>query len=323
MNYYIPGKNETPLIYAVKNNKIDIVKYLVENGVLIDITDDKNKTALDYACVYKRHKCNLDVIKYLLDHGASITSCKRNALVYSIWGNIEVLKLFLEYATKEQLNYKNKTETPLYRAAYLRKYDHLKMLISHGADVNITGPHNETVLSYLCCKYRPQDTEIIKYMLDHGADVNVKNIEGYSPLMRICDVLNGGTLVFKLLMEHSAKFTETKYGRTELMCACDRNNFDIAKILIEDYKVPVNKMDKSGKTALMHINSLYIYYFNSYSSLEYYKLGYANLLELIKLLLKNGAKTYMDIAFDNSEHTKNYINKIFSDKTPDDILELL
>ena len=39
----------TPLMFAARYNKVDILKYLLENGADKTIKDDKGKTALKYA----------------------------------------------------------------------------------------------------------------------------------------------------------------------------------------------------------------------------------------------------------------------------------
>ena len=52
-----PGEFEqTPLHLAVINGNIDIVELLVENGADVELVDEKNQNALDYAIDEKNEK---------------------------------------------------------------------------------------------------------------------------------------------------------------------------------------------------------------------------------------------------------------------------
>lgn len=70
------------LHYSVTNNKIDFVKYIVENKIVdIDNYGFANVTPLHVACYYKR----IEIIKYLMEKGANHTiksKQKLNALDY-------------------------------------------------------------------------------------------------------------------------------------------------------------------------------------------------------------------------------------------------
>lgn len=56
-----------------------------------------------------------------------------------------------------------------------------KLLIEHGADVNVKTVRGETPLHKIACG---ANTEICKLLLEHGADVNVKDKYYNTPLYR-------------------------------------------------------------------------------------------------------------------------------------------
>ena len=64
------------LIWAVWSKNLDIIKYLVEQGATINNTGDY---PLSYASLHGK----LDIVKYLVEHGADIPSNNNEALKYA------------------------------------------------------------------------------------------------------------------------------------------------------------------------------------------------------------------------------------------------
>jgi ankyrin repeat protein len=252
MNYFMPcpglsNRLETPLIYAIKENKVEIAKYIIDNCLDIDIVDSKDRTALDHAC-----ECNnLELVKYLLDHGAKVSSFRRNALVTAVTSNIEILKLLLNH-DRGGVDQKYKSDTPVFRAIYCRKYEHLKLLLEHGANPNAKNFLNDTPLQYMCFRYNGYDYDIVKCLLDHGADPNTTDVCGRPAISHYARYSN--IKMFRLLLNYNAKLKRDQFDQTVLMYACERNNLEVVKILVEELKVDVNEEDSYGKTALMYIN---------------------------------------------------------------------
>jgi len=55
-------------LYHVKNGSVDIVKYLVENGVDVNTDTIFGETPLFYTCRGR----NVATVKYLIEHGADV-----------------------------------------------------------------------------------------------------------------------------------------------------------------------------------------------------------------------------------------------------------
>ncbi|WP_054849042.1 ankyrin repeat domain-containing protein [Vulcanisaeta sp. JCM 14467] len=68
VNVKDPTYGMTPLHYAVLGNRLDIVKYLIENGADINARDNTGKTPLHFAA----KNGYLDIVKYLIENKADI-----------------------------------------------------------------------------------------------------------------------------------------------------------------------------------------------------------------------------------------------------------
>jgi ankyrin repeat protein len=398
MNYFMPCVGSdlpiyyvTPLIFAIKLGRIEIVKYLVENGVDIEIIDLRNKTALDHACISN----NLEIVKYLLDRGAKIKSLKRDALKSFPLekGRTDLVKLLLEYSLMYSdllneckhsllLNYaicdkrldlikeliKNgadpnnkliRNRTPLmhicdvydqnsdsssnsdpnsnynsYRdiikylldnGAYMDRYcgkgergadplmyacikgniDLVKIFIENGVDPN-SKSMGMTPLLYLCRYGRRNVNDIIMYLLDHGADVNIRSSSNHDSLMYAC--IHGKVNLVRILASYSPVFNK-KDGRNMLMYACGSLNFELIKMLVEEYKMDINDRDDKGRTAIMHI------YYYTYETTTQHNTPYM----ILKYLLEQNADPFVKdnygrdlIGYIKAEHG-GHINKCVED----------
>jgi ankyrin repeat protein len=115
------------LIINAHNNNIGIVKYLIENGVDINIKGKfTGKTALMFAAQIG----SLNMVKYLVEHGADINLQDLNG------------------------------DTALKIAAYYDKFEIIKYLVEHGANINT--PDNTGISTALSISLKP---EIRNYLL--------------------------------------------------------------------------------------------------------------------------------------------------------------
>jgi ankyrin repeat protein len=152
--------------------------------------------------------------------------------------------------------------------------DHIRRLISEGADVSATGgPVDYKPIEY------PEyysDPEILKLLIDNGADINTKANSGYTLLHSAAghDLITHSKLVsppsqvVALIIDYGADVNaKTKLGKTPLMVAARSTTPEIVTLLIEA-GADVNAKDNDGETPLM----------------------YASNPEIIKLLRAAGAK---------------------------------
>lgn len=102
----------TPLIYAVWNDDIEMVKLLVENGANTEIRDSHDKTALMYAAMNFGAEHNVEILEFLISKGANV-----NAMCSDPADNL-------------------KYQTALMFATISGDVDGVRALIKNGADVN-------------------------------------------------------------------------------------------------------------------------------------------------------------------------------------------
>ncbi|KAL6618511.1 ankyrin repeat-containing domain protein [Neocallimastix sp. 'constans'] len=141
--------SKTPLFISCKNGNIDIVKYLVKNGVDVNTDTIFGETPLFYKC----RGGNVVIVKYLIEHGADIN--KEN----------------------------NFGEIPLFISCEKGNVDIVKYLVEHGADVNKkndkadVNKKNNFGKIPLCISCENGNVDIIKYLVEHGTDMKKENDE--------------------------------------------------------------------------------------------------------------------------------------------------
>ena len=100
----------TPLFYAARKGRLEMVEFLLSRGARIDARDRAGSTPLFFCTARKR------VVKYLLLQGADVNI--RNGF----------------------------SSTPLHAAAQFAKADVVAMLLDYGAEINARNEYGETPL---------------------------------------------------------------------------------------------------------------------------------------------------------------------------------
>lgn len=108
----VDENGSTKLHNAVKNGKMDIVKFLVENGANINYMDRNKETPLSIAISYRK----MDIIGYLIENGADINAKNNvgNTLLHNTIMNydIDIMKYLVEKGA--DINAKNNAgKTPI------------------------------------------------------------------------------------------------------------------------------------------------------------------------------------------------------------------
>lgn len=120
----------TPLIHAVVDDKLNIIKLLVEKGADINIQDSVGYTALHYAS----QNFSLETLKILLDNGAKIDiqdvhgNTPLFRAVFNSKGRGEVINLLLEYGANKYIENKYGV-SPLKLSETIGNYDVKQFLV--------------------------------------------------------------------------------------------------------------------------------------------------------------------------------------------------
>jgi ankyrin repeat protein len=247
----------TPLLYAARENCLACVKVLLDNGADIDLPDPDGVSPLLLAIM----NSNWDLAKQLIEAGADVNQWDMygEAPLFTAVGlrnqvsggrasidplnetkGITIVRMLLERGANPDMqlffrpaNVRGATNTrgstPLIRAAANADLEVVKLLLEHGADVNLNMADRQTaVMAALAGRAsEKQALEIIGVLHDAGADVNVI-----------------------ALVNHR----EESRGGTALHYAVRKRYKEVIKKLAE-YGVDMNAKDQDGLTALDYTQS--------------------------------------------------------------------
>jgi len=173
-----------PLMLAAYKGDLREMERLIKNGADVHTRNDVNNTALHFAAGASPVSPT--------DHGSPA------AVAYLIRQGADV-------------NAQNNTRiTPLMDAVYNNNLESLKILLAHGADVNMVSKYNETALSAALLRtegradiYGNIYRAIASELLRHGADPNFKDFTGRT-LLQTAEKFHEDGLV-KELKTHGAR----------------------------------------------------------------------------------------------------------------------
>lgn len=167
---------ETPLIDAVLEGNLDLVKKLIAEGANVNEQDEWLETPLIRAIV---HSNDLPRVEALLaakarvdmqDHGGY------SALMFASEGDhYPIAQLLIDAGANVNLQDEGGS-TALMNASFGGYFPTVQALLAAGADVNIKNRDGDTALN------RSHTLAITKALLNAGADVNNQDYFGFTPL---------------------------------------------------------------------------------------------------------------------------------------------
>jgi ankyrin repeat protein len=225
------NSGQTPLMAALKNNKVQLVNFLLDNGADAKLVDKLSKTTLMYAIDGE---------------------------------NKELIELILK---RVDINFSNKSRTALmYACDKKSSASTIQLLLDNGADVNVyVGNNAFNIIMYnkhiiYDKKYYP----IFKIFIEKSNIVSSSFIEeSLNYLGDSCDYSHQDySELFNLLKLAINKGVDVntiheKSKRNFLMIAAANNNLEFTKFLI-DKGININATDKDKKTALHYSTSIKI-----------------------------------------------------------------
>jgi len=155
-SYTVHPYEFTPLINAVKNGRSAAVTLLLDKGADPTLADQDGSTPLHYLALSWNPEAMENTIPLLLEKGANIDA--RNKL----------------------------GRTPLMMTAYNNRGQKkaAAILLSHGADPNLTDNQDNTFLQQLVAGHSGKDsTHMIALLTKHGATLDLSNKKGRSALI--------------------------------------------------------------------------------------------------------------------------------------------
>jgi hypothetical protein len=163
----------TPLMIAIKNKDLEMVKLLVENGAeLGEVLDEKNKLKVT-PLIYSIAEDEFDIFKYLIDSGADVRL--QNPIYHGVvHRNKPMIKALLEKNIK--LDIEIKGVTPLMLATQLKDLEIMKMLIEREATLDYTVGESTPMMKIIQNNY----LEGMKLFLEKGYKLKREDLENLS-----------------------------------------------------------------------------------------------------------------------------------------------
>jgi ankyrin repeat protein len=152
----------------------------------------------------------------------------------------------------EQINARGgKMVTPLVAALHKKHFRIAELLHRHGADLDVRGESNHTLLHIACITGIP---DVIQWLLNHGADVNTLSNMPWAPIDLA--ISRGHLQEVRMLIEYNANINiETEFGEGPLHVAASRADINdqvgILQLLL-DHGANPNARDDDGSTPLHH-----------------------------------------------------------------------
>ncbi|KAL5017010.1 hypothetical protein ScPMuIL_006599, partial [Solemya velum] len=252
------GSGTTPLMIAVKENKLIIAERLIDLGVNPNEHAKDNRTALHYAASYGKD----DMVKLLLNRKAdpSIAGGPKDQLPLHLacarpTGAITIVQALLRASGKDGRLVTDKDGAiPLFLAAEGGNVTVCKDLLAQQTlpQLKMQKQDNGDAVLHIACRRR--DLDLVKILLDSGSPIDLQNFDGHTSLH--IAAWEGDEHIVKYLYQMKAcPNLPDKFERSPVHIAAERGHTNIVELLIEKFKASVSARTKDGST-LIHIAAL-------------------------------------------------------------------
>ena len=202
----IDSKTKSFLMHVIHSRNLEVLYKLIEHKVDLEYTDRFKNTAFIYACAQQK----IDIVKILIDTNANLghtNQIDQDGLFFAMEeGNVELVELIINSENYEQIRKKDKDgNTSLHHACYYGNIDVVRVFI---------------------------DKSIADNTLSQ--DINEINDDGCTVLMYA--VLGGKLDICKLILEinkDNINIFDNTYC-SALTLACRDNHIDIVELLLDN-----------------------------------------------------------------------------------------
>jgi ankyrin repeat protein len=220
MHPNVISKDRSPLLVAVEEENIEMIKFLTNEDANVNI---KAKYTPLYMAI---HKNNYDIVKLLLEEGADpniLTSSYPldKALENS---NIEIIKALITSGANKSLR------DPIKSAAENTNYEVVQLLLALGFKVK-----EDALLGT-----KISDHQVMRALVNAGANLNARDSKGNTPLMLAS--LYGWENTVSLLIKSGADVNTQRDGNTALSSfEVNSLNVNIIKALLAAGAMPTKE----------------------------------------------------------------------------------
>ncbi|XP_063913941.1 uncharacterized protein LOC135130478 [Zophobas morio] len=247
----------TLLQLAVKMDRTDFVATLLSQPQYQEVINKPFKDLGGPLFTAASHG-NLQMFRLLQEKGAKLGQHQISPLIFAAaMGFTDFCQKLLSEDKMDPNQYNTDGNSVLQVAALRNHIDIMRLLLDHGADVNYVNYMDHTALDF-CIDNK--SLEGVCLLIEYKADLNrvSKTLYGYTPLHNACE-LNDEEIV-KLLLQHGSDPTiKSNMLYTPLHVALINKQQNIAKILIEANPSVINEYSEEKSTAvtLAALNNYY------------------------------------------------------------------
>jgi ankyrin repeat protein len=236
LNRVNPITGEPPIIYALNNLQIEILDLLTQKGADLDLIQPKSFISnLLFGLTISQEYMGLMKLlidKEIVDVNTIFPIAGDTPLIQAInRGQLKVVKVLIAHGA--DVNLKNSSGvTPLDVAAREGHLEVVKLLIANGADINKESD-NFWINTALMSAASAGHSNVVQLLLSHSSDVNRMNLNGYSALTEAIE--SERIDIVKLLITAGANVNLRNIhdGNTPLIYALLTRNAEIVKELLE------------------------------------------------------------------------------------------
>ncbi|XCA36075.1 MAG: ankyrin repeat domain-containing protein [Wolbachia endosymbiont of Armadillidium vulgare] len=269
--------SECGINYAAAYGALEVMKYFInEKYFTLDKWNEQGKIPLGYAIRYGQ----LRMVKYLIEKGADVNLLDTEEQLYLFYyaflpGNLDIAQCLVRKLGGLNLLI-NGDKSLLHHAAIHGNLDVVKCLVEKEDDVDLRDKDGMSPLHYASIG---GNLDIVKCFVEKEADVNLGEKSGKNTLHYA--VMNGNLDIVEYLVGNDVNIDlQDEDGMSPLHYATIQDNLDIVKYLVEN-DADVNLQNES-----------------SMSPLHYASIG--GNLDIAKCLVENVADVDLDDASDRS-----------------------
>lgn len=190
-----------PLCWAVRMNRGDIVKLLLEKGADVNAEEGDDGTALDVAAL----SGHADLVRLLLSHGAAVNHMDHGghtALMMSAMGAMvtEIPHFVLQAIWNDDENEKTEALTASLGHEYVAV---MNLLLEAGAEADLQA--DDCGLTALMIAAVGGKVELVQTLLKHGVNVNINNGNGNA--LKFAETTDSPEAMAELLEEETESAT--------------------------------------------------------------------------------------------------------------------
>ena len=277
----------TLLHYAVKENKLEVIEYLVSSGCDINAVDDEGQTPLHKSTVFG----HAESAKLLIDKGANVNQIDNNGdtplhVAIKSGGDFNVVKVLIEKANLGIQN--NDEQNVLHVAVRYHKVDSINFILNHKQAPalitttdkdGLTPIHLAVSLGYFDTTEkllkRPQITIfgntiqgkniihlaaansnaiLLSLLLDSFNTLHLINEADNKLCTPLHDAADKGRLKqVEILLDRGAMIKSTVDGFSPLHYACLQGHLSVAKKLIERHPFQSTNLFTNNKDTPLHL----------------------------------------------------------------------